>query len=148
MGIHSTGHLIKTRQPRDDGHGLYHYICHVEEGGMLFKRCQDYYWHIKREFDRHVGVYPDTYGPIKDADRKNLEHMCHGASYGVIEDTIHVDNWAVNEKTIFHKHPEFGVVDHIDGPAELEFTVKDGKCDMCGTEIPGEVLFLHKMYQL
>ena len=147
MGIYNAGHLIKSRSTHQS-RGWVSPIYHIEEGGMTFKRCQDYYWHIMREFELHMVASPDRYTAIKEIDRENLERMCYGASFGVHDDTIHVENWAVNEENLFHKHPEFGLVTSIDGIAELEFSVKNGACDLCGTEIPGELQFLHDMYQL
>jgi hypothetical protein len=150
MGIYNQGTMVKTKQVHTDEYGTCQYVLHAKEGGMTFRRCQDYYWHLKREFDQCHGVYCEQNHPyIKTRDRENLERMCYGASFGVCDDTIHLDNWAVNEEFIFHKHPEFGVVQDFMGErAEQEYSVSKGKCDLCATEIPGEVEFLHKMYQL
>ena len=99
--------MVKTGQVNKDENGRCQYVLHAKEGGMIFKRCEDYYWHLKREADQYTGAYP---GFIADRDRENLEKMCFGASFPVCDDTIHVDNWTVNEEFIFHKHPEFGIV--------------------------------------
>ena len=103
------------------------------------------------EWEKQSG--PSSTPVIFDAhDRDILERMCWGSSYGIHEDTVYVDNWAVNEEFLFHKHPEFGEVFDVLMPgistAELEFTTRDGKCDLCHTQVPGELEFLHKMYQL
>lgn len=148
MGIYNQGTMVKTKQVNTDETGRCQYIFHAKEGGMTFRRVQDYYWYLKREYDQYVGAYPD-HAHIRPRDRDNLEKMCYGASFGVCDDTIHLDNWAVNEEFIFHKHPEFGIVEDFMGTsAEIEFSVNRGKCDLCATEIPGEVQFLHNMYKI
>ena len=156
MSVHTQGKMFKTRQTRDGGHGLYQYIYHVEENKVIFKTCQEYYWYMVREWAEH-GQSPELqerhsiHVIFSAHDRNILKRMCYGASFGVCDDTIHVDNWAVSEEFLFHKHPEFGKVPDfmsLDEGTELEFSVKDGKCDLCHTVAPGEIQFLHNMYQL
>jgi hypothetical protein len=146
MGIYNQGTMVRTDQVNTDENGRCQYIYHANEGSNTFRRVEDYYWHLKREHDQHKGAY---LGRISDKDRENLEKMCYGASFLVCDDTVHVENWAVNEEFIFHKHPEFGrVTDFMGETGEVEYSVNKGKCDLCATEIPGEIQFLHKMYQL
>ena len=153
MSVDFPGELIKTRLTNKDETGRHTRVYHAKENGRVFRTCHEYYWYMMEMWDGYEAketCYPSV--PFSNNDRRNLELMCPGNSFTVEEDTVHVDNWAVNEEFILHKHPEFGrvtdLITHMPDKAELEFSIRDGKCDLCHTQVPGEIEFLHKMYQL
>ena len=73
-----------------------------------------------------------------------------GNYFSVHPDTVHVDNWNVDEDNIFHKHPEYGEVSAFpeEGYAELEWGVEQGKCSLCKVAVPGHIVFLNRLYNL
>jgi len=116
----------------------------LQEAGRQFKDCTSYYQYLMSMYD------PDYPEQARFEDLRTLEALMYpGASYHVDPETVYVDNWAVNEEFILHKHPEFGKQSFWGGPPSyVEVSISSGSCDLCGLPVPGYILFINKLYNL
>jgi len=96
---------------------------------------------------------PQTDGVILGA-QTHLDAMAALSRGGLFvcepdEGDIYVDCWDVSGPFLTHKHPEFGVVVDMGWTKGMvESDVWQGKCELCGKKIPGEIEMMYHFYRL
>ena len=154
MSKFTKGKLVDTGGLKKNSYGNTEKVYAVEENKFTFQNAPAYYKYMMDIWRKHVAKGPNTNPcalPIFDkVDLSNLDAICRGSYFFVEDDTIHIDNWNVNEDCLYHKHTEFGaqcsIVDDTSG--EIEWSVYNRACTLCGEEIPDNIWLIHRMYQL
>ena len=125
------------------------------------KNVRSYYEQIKHlprthgtmnEFRNHVGV-------LEGLDAPN------GNMYYGEKDELFVGDWSIQTPEIYHRHKELGTYMTLDGMAfsgylsdtdrvdvnhyktHIQWDAADGLCGLCGEQMSGEVMMMHKFYQ-
>jgi len=90
-----------------------------------------------------------------------------GNMYYSEEDEFYVDEWSIQTPELYHRHKELGTYITADGMAfqgyapetaavdypkhyqtHVQWDSAGGKCGLCLKEMPGEIMMMHKFYQL
>ncbi len=85
---------------------------------------------------------------VKHAGYQALAKICTGECYATEPNrNLYINNWNVNDTSIYHRHPEFkGATDLLGKPVELEWNVKSRACTLCGTRVPDTIWLINKLY--
>ncbi len=129
-----------------------------------YKHVRSYYDAIKY-LPRTSGVLDDVRGHVS-----NLEGLdaVHGNMYYSEKNELFVGDWSIQTPEIYHRHKELGTYFTRDGmdfsghndedlvdlvniggqyQTHIQWDAADGLCGLCGEQMSGEVMMMHKFYQ-
>ena len=125
--------------------------------------------HVRSYYDA-IKHLPRT-GGVMDEHRRHvgvLEHLdaVNGNMYYSEHDEMYVGDWSIQAPEIYHRHKELGNYFTRDGMeftgyheddlvddkrahyrTHIQWDAADGKCGLCGEQMSGEVMMMHKFYQ-
>ncbi len=124
------------------------------------KNVRSYYDAIKH-LHRTNGVLDGVRGHLSNLE--GLDAVMGGMYYSE-KDELFVGDWSIQTPEIYHRHKELGelmtmdgmdFVDHHDSEevhpnyyrTHIQWDAANGLCGLCGEQMSGEIMMMHKFYQ-
>ena len=120
------------------------------------------YYDVIKHLPRKRGVMDEARHHVSMLE--NLDAV-NGNMYYSEKDEFYVDEWSIQTPEIYHRHKELGTYFTRDGMdmygerdivteaamdnyiTYIQWDAAGGLCGLCGVQMPGEILMMHKFYQ-
>ena len=119
----------------------------VDLNGNSYSNIKDYYLGVVRQMP------VDENGLVYGAEHHSrvLMYLSFTGVWEVCsDDAVYIDDWNLSSPELTHRHRELGVrlSSYDNKHYSSEFDVQQGKCVLCGEEVPGEYVMVHNFYRL
>ena len=137
-------------------------------GEVLSARSRSGHRHVRSYYDSIKGL-PRTNGVLDNVrgHLSNLESLdaVKGNMYYSEKDELFVGDWSIQTPEIYHRHKELGAYFTRDGmefsghndedlvniggqyQTHIQWDAANGLCGLCGEQMSGEIMMMHKFYQ-
>ena len=118
------------------------------------------YYHVLKTLPRHKGVLQEAKRHVSMLELFDAPN--HDMYYSE-KDEFFVDNWSIQTPELYHRHKELGTYQTMDGMAfwkgdeadapdhyttHIMWDAAGGECGLCGEHMSGEIMMMHKFYQM